>query len=814
MKISYKWLRDYVDVDLSPEQVSEILSNTGLEVEGLEKIETVKGGLQGIVVGEVIECDKHPNADKLSVTKVDIGSGALLSIVCGAPNVAKGQKVPVATIGTTLYSKDDSFQIKKTKLRGELSEGMICAEDELGLGKNHEGIMVLDKSIKPGTPLMEIIKVEEDYVFEIGLTPNRIDGASHFGAARDLAAFINLNKKTIAALPDISSFKPDNTKVYIDIEIEDNKLCTRYSGLTISGVQVSESPEWLQNKIRAIGLTPINNVVDITNFVLFETGQPLHAFDLAKVSGNKVVVKTLAEGTKFKTLDEVERVLGPDDIMICNESEPMCIAGVFGGIDSGVTNKTTDIFLESACFNPVYIRKTSKKHLLNTDASFRFERGTDPEGTLYALKRTAILIKDIAKGTISSEVYDMYPEVVEKKKIHLSVNNINSLIGKVLDKNVILKILNSLDFVIENDEGDSITVLAPTYRIDVTRQADVIEEIIRIYGFNNIDLDNSLTISLSAAEKPDKEFIKNEVSNLLSANGFNEIMCNSLTKADYYKDSEGENSLVFLENPLSNDLGVMRQSLLFGCLETLQYNKNRQNPNLKVYEFGNTYFKASEMTGDVSKDYVQTTQLALMISGKKNVATWSAKEEKSSFFELKAYMNIVFERLGFNMYSLKTKESEWEFFEGGLSYFIKKKKLAEIGIVKNDIIKGFDIDESVFFASIDWDAVLDASKHNTTQFEELPKFPEVDRDLSLLINKEVKFEDIVSIAKNTIQDKLVSVTLFDVFEDAQKLGADKKSYAVNFVFLDKEKTMNDKQIEGMMNKLISGIKKETGAVIR
>ncbi|MCK5028759.1 MAG: phenylalanine--tRNA ligase subunit beta, partial [Bacteroidales bacterium] len=605
MKISYNWVKNYINTDLSVQEVSKILTDTGLEVEGIENFESVKGGLEGLVIGKVVTCAKHPNADKLTVTTVDVGTGEELPIVCGAPNVAEGQKVVVATVGTTLYSGDEEFKIKKAKMRGEPSEGMICAEDEIGLGTSHDGIMVLDESAKIGMPAKEYFNIETDTVFEIGLTPNRIDGASHFGTARDLAAFLSQTQKTELIKPSVDEFKVDNNNLPIEIIVENNEACPRYTGITITNVKVGTSPEWLQNRLKAIGLNPINNLVDISNFVLHETGQPLHFFDADKIEGNKVIIKTLPRGTLFTTFDEEKRELSADDLMICNENNGMCIAGVFGGISSGVSENTKNIFIESAHFNSVFVRKTAKRHDLHTDASFRFERGSDPNITVYALKRAALLIKEIADGKISSEIVDVYPEPVADYKVDLTFHNLKRLIGKEIEKDKVKNILTSLDIKIVSEDDEKLSLEVPTYRVDVLREADVIEEVLRIYGYNNIEISEHVNSSLSYSQKPDKEKVQNTVSDILTANGFNEIMCNSLTKADYYKKLESykPENLVNIVNPLSNDLNVMRQTLLFGGLESVAYNRNRRNQDLKLYEFGNCYNLKNSESENLLKKY-------------------------------------------------------------------------------------------------------------------------------------------------------------------------------------------------------------------
>ena len=711
MKISYNWLKDYIDTDLSVEEVSKILTNTGLEVEGVEHFESVKGGLEGLVIGKVTSCKKHPNADKLSVTKVDIGTGEELAIVCGAPNVAEGQKVVVATVGTTLYSGDEEFTIKKAKMRGEPSEGMICAEDEIGLGTSHDGIMVLEDSAQIGTPAKDYFKIETDTVFEIGLTPNRIDGASHIGTARDLAAFLSQTKKIALKKPSVDAFKVDNHNLHIEIEVEDKNACPRYTGITVSNLKIGPSPEWLQNRIKAIGLNPISNLVDISNFVLHETGQPLHFFDADKIEGNKVIIKTLPEGTPFITLDEEERKLSAEDLMICNENNGMCIAGVFGGIKSGISENTKNVFIESAHFNPVYVRKTAKRHDLHTDASFRYERGSDPNITVYALKRAALLIKEIAGGEISSEIVDIYPDPVQDYKVELTFKNLKRLIGKEIEKKKVKSILESLDIKIVSEDEEKLSLEVPTYRVDVQREADVIEEVLRIYGYNNVEISEHVNSSLSYSQKPDKEKIQNTISDILSANGFNEIMCNSLTKSDYYNNLESykPENLVNIFNPLSNDLNVMRQTLLFGGLESIMYNRNRRNPDLKLYEFGNCYYLNKTDNENPLKKYNEEKHLALFISGNKSEENWIVKEEPTSFFLLKSYVENILERLGIDLNQVNSEEYTSDLISEGLTYSYNSKSVVYFGTLNKKLLKSFDIDTPVYYAEFNWDNVIKQS---------------------------------------------------------------------------------------------------------
>ncbi|MDY6800126.1 MAG: phenylalanine--tRNA ligase subunit beta [Bacteroidota bacterium] len=815
MKISYNWLKNYIETDLPPNEAAKILTNTGLEVEGIELFESVKGGLEGLIIGKVTSCKKHPNADKLSVTTVDIGEGKELPIVCGAPNVAEGQKVVVAKVGTTLYFGDDELKIKKAKIRGEVSEGMICAEDEIGLGTSHEGIMVLENSAKVGTPAHQYFEIETDTVFEIGLTPNRIDGASHIGTARDLSAYLNLKEKTEIKKPSVAHFEIDNNNLPIDIEVENTEACPRYSGITVSNIKVGQSPQWLQNKLKAIGLNPINNLVDISNFVLHETGQPLHFFDADKIEGKKVIIKTLKENSVFTTLDEKERKLSADDLMICNAKEGMCIAGVFGGIKSGVTENTKNIFIESAYFNPVYIRKTAKRHGLHTDASFRFERGADPNNTIYPLKRAALLIKEIAGGEISSDIVDIYPNPVLNNEVTLTFKNLKRLTGKAIDRDIVKKILESLDIKILHEKEELLTLEIPTYRVDVTREADVIEEILRIYGYNNIEITEHVNSSISYSQKPDKEKIQNLISETLTANGFHEIMCNSLTKTEYYTNlkSYPTEHLVPIFNPLSNDLNVMRQTLLFGGLESIAHNINRRNPDLKLYEFGNCYYKKKTESQNPLKKFEETRKTAIFITGNKTPESWVNKQEPTTFFHLKSFVENILEKLGIDLNQMQQNEVRKDIFSDGLTYLVNNKTLVDFGFVNKKILKTFDIDAPVYYAEFNWDNLLKITSKHSIRFTELPKYPEVRRDLALLIDKEVRFNQIKELAYKTEKKLLKQVSLFDVFE-GEKLGTNKKSYAVSFILQDENKTLTDKQIDKIMNNFIRIFEKELSAKIR
>ena len=809
MKISYNWLKQFIKTDWDAEKTGDLLTDLGLEVEGISTYQSIKGGLEGIVVGEVISCEQHSNADKLRVTKVDIGTGEHLQIVCGAPNVAQGQKVPVATIGTTLYDADGGdFKIKKGKIRGEESYGMICAEDELGLGKGHDGIMVLDKDLKPGTPCSDVFNIENDQVFEIGLTPNRSDAMSHFGTARDLKAGLLQQGHNLELIsPSVSDFHIDNRTLKIDSEVEDHKLAPRYCGVTISGLTVAESPTWLQNRLKAIGLTPKNNIVDITNYVLHELGQPLHAFDAIKIKGNKIQVKTLPAGTKFTTLDGVERELHQDDLMVCNADEPMCIAGVLGGLNSGVTEHTTSIFLESAYFNPVSIRKTAKRHALNTDASFRFERGIDPNTTEYALKRAALLIQEIAGGEITSGIEDLYPNKIEDFQVFLSFENTTKLIGQEIPKETIKSILTSLDIKVNSVTEGGLGLTIPAYRTDVQREADIIEEILRVYGYNNIEFSNKLNATMSHASKFDDHKLQNIIANQLIAQGFNEMMANSLTTANYTELSEQINNEhnVQMLNPLSNDLAVMRQSLLFSGLEAISYNINRKQQNLKFFEFGKTYHQ-------YESGYTENKHLSILVTGNRSSESWTNNTNKvSDFFYFKGVIEQLFSRLGVS--KLKTSPIKTDVLSEGISLSLGKTKLVEFGVVKRSILKAFGISQEVLFADINWNNVIEVAKFNKIKFTSINKYPEVKRDFALLLDDKVTFEEIHTVAKQSEKKLLKDISLFDVYQ-GKNLPEGKKSYAVSFTLQDNEKTLTDKQIDKIMSKLQNSFEKQLGAELR
>ena len=821
MNISYNWLKSYINFDLGVNDLAKVLTSLGLEVGSVEEVESVKGGLKGLVVGHVLTRVQHPNADKLSCTTVDVGGEAPLNIVCGAPNVAAGQKVIVATVGTTLYAGEESFTIKKAKIRGELSEGMICAEDEIGLGTSHDGIMVLDSDAVIGTPAAEYFSIESDYMLEVDLTPNRIDAGSHLGVARDLAAYLKQQGNDVNVVwPSIEGFATDNTAYSVKVNVENNEACPRYTGITVSDITVKESPEWLKNRLIAIGMTPINNVVDVTNYVLHECGQPLHAFDGDKVTGNKIVVRTENAGAKFVTLDGVERTLTADDLMICNENEGMCIGGVFGGLHSGVTGQTKRIFLESAYFNPVWIRKTARRHQLSTDSSFRFERGVDPSRTLWALKRAALLIKEVAGGTISSEITDIYPQPVKPSVVEFSVLRAQKLIGKSIAKEEISSILDGLEIKILEDKGDLLLLEIPTYRVDVTREADVVEDVLRIYGYNNVEISGSVKSTLSYVAKPDDSKLKNKVSDMLSSQGFNEIMNNSLTRSGYYEGLETFPSAncVAILNPLSNDLNVMRQTLLFGCLETAVYNQNRRSSNLKLYEFGNCYFFNPASEQDVNKPlepYTEVQHLAILLSGNVADENWNAKEKGLDFYDLKGYVVNLLKKTGISVGSLIAGEiDDSDLIESGMSWLTRSgETLVYFGKVAKKLQKQFDIENAVYYADINWDVLLSEHAKAKVSFTEIARYPEVRRDLALLIDKSVQFTQIEALAYKTERKLLKKVALFDVYE-GNKLPEGKKSYAVSFILQDEDKTLNDKQIEKTMSRLVEVYTQELDAVLR
>ena len=807
MKISYNWIKDFLRIDLPAEKVGELLTDLGLEVEGISAYESVKGGLKGVVVGEVLECTKHPNADKLSLTKVQVGEGVVLPIVCGAPNVAKGQKVAVATIGTTLYDKEgEPFKIKKGKIRGEESHGMICAEDELGLGNSHEGIMVLDSALPVGKPCSEVFSVVSDTVFEIGLTPNRADAMSHLGVARDLRAGLlqqGINKEIIT--PSVTDFFVDNRLLKIDVLVDNKELAPRYCGVSISNVKVAPSPDWLQQRLRAIGITPKNNVVDITNYVLHDLGQPLHAFDALRIAGKKIIVRNAAEGEKFQTLDGVDRSLSAEDLVICDTDKPLCLAGVLGGTNSGVGQDTTHIFLESAYFNPVAIRKTAKRHGISTDASFRFERGINIDDCKYALLRAAIMIKKIAGGEISSDVVDWYPKKQEDFQVFLTYEKIDSLIGQVIPRDVIKSILHSLDIQINSLTEIGMGLTVPSYRVDVERDVDVIEEILRVYGYNNIEFSSKVSASMAHASRYEDFNVQNVIANQLVGQGFYEMMNNSLTSVAYQELSADISAAqtVQILNPLSQDLAVMRQSMLFSGLETIAYNNNRKRTDLSLFEFGKTYHKIGE-------SYTEPKHLSLFLSGNIYPETWNAPQEKTNFYYLKGYVKAIFDRLGIT--DLKETPSQEAIYQEGITLWLGQTAVASLGVLKNNILQHFDIKQQVFYADILWDHLL-ANLSKEVKYREIPKYPEVRRDLALLLDSEVSFETLHSIALQTEKELLKKVALFDVYQ-GDKLPKGKKSYAMSFILQDNNKTLTDKQIDKTMAALVEAFEKQTGAQLR
>ena len=843
MNISYNWLKEYLQFDLSPQETADALTSIGLETGGVEEIQTIKGGLEGLVIGEVLTCAPHPNSDHLHLTTVNLGDGGEpLHIVCGAPNVAAGQKVVVATVGTKLYAGDEEFTIKRSKIRGEESLGMICAEDEIGIGASHDGIMVLPADAKVGTPAKDYFKVKSDFVLEVDITPNRVDAASHFGVARDLAAYLKqAGKPHTLTKPSVEGFAIDKKTGGIDVAVENTEACPRYSGLTIRNITVKESPEWLKNKLLLIGLRPINNIVDITNFVLHETGHPMHAFDVNEIIGNRVVVRTLPDKTKFVTLDEQERELSENDLMICNTENGMCIAGVFGGLKSGVTESTKDVFLESAYFNPTSVRKTARRHGLNTDSSFRFERGADPNNTVYVLKRAAMLIKELAGGEIEGDIRDVYPQPIEKARVALSLQKTASLIGKNIPEETVKSIIKSLEIEIEKESSEDVKEVInhfldifdieqikksdkilhlriPTYRVDVTRDVDVIEDILRIYGYNNVEISDSLKANLSYQTPTDcKHALQTLISEQLTANGFSEIMNNSLTKKSYYDANETFplNHCVALLNPLSNDLGVMRQTLLYGGLESIAYNRNRKNSDLRFYEFGNCYLFDAEKKNDakILAEYSEETRLALWICGKRNAKNWAEAETESSVFELKAHVENILSRLGLTTNALFFENIHNDAFSAAMSVRTRARHIGTWGVVPKKLLKTFDIDADVFFAELHWDNLMKETEKQSVQFAEISKFPAVKRDLALLIDTKTTFAEIEQIARKSEKKLLKEVSLFDVYE-GKNLPEGKKSYAVNFVLQDEEKTLTDKQIDGVMNKIQGNLERELGAQLR
>lgn len=809
MNISYNWLKNYIEINDSPEELAEQLTQLGLETGSIEEFYSIKGGLKGFVIGEVKTCIKHPNADKLSLTTVDIGKSDLLKIVCGAPNVAAGQKVVVATVGTIIYKGLESFEIKKAKIRGEESEGMICAEDEMNLGTSHAGIMVLPADACIGTPASDYFKLENDHIFEIDLTPNRIDAASHIGVARDLSALKNIKYN----MPDISSFKISKKSYSIEVEVADIQACPRYSGICIENIKIGESPEWLKKRLISIGLNPINNIVDITNFVLHETGHPLHAFDGDKIIGNKIIVKTVEEGTDFVTLDGIQRKLTASDLMICNEKYPMCIAGVFGGIESGISDSTNKVFIESACFNPSSVRKTAKYHGISTDSSFRFERGADINMTIFAVKRAAMLIESIGAGIISSEIIDIYPQQAEPIIVAFNYQNCQKLIGKEISKNDINRILKSLEIEIVSCKGHDLMLKIPSYRVDVCREADVIEDILRIYGYNNVEIPEKISISVNNTIKPDKDKIVNSISDLLISQGFYEIVCNSLISNKYFTENE-KNELVSLFNPLSNDLSTLRPSPVYGGLESIAFNINRKNQDIKFFEFGRTYHTVHDIKdiSDIDK-YHESKFLALWITGKRNQQNWNLKDNPTDFYLLKSYLEMILTKLGLHTKKFDIDINSDKNFEFELVYKYKNDIICHTGLLNKAITDKFNIDQDIFYAEINWDFLYENIKTNEFIYKQVSKFPKVKRDLALLIDSGVTYRTLTEIAYKTEPSYISDINLFDVYS-GKNLEAGKVSYALSFILEDTEKTMTDSQIDKIMNNLIVAYQKELNAKIR
>ena len=820
MNISYKWLKEYVDFDLTPQHVAEALTSCGLEVGGLEEVQIIRGGLKGLYVGKVLTCEPHPNSDHLHITTVDLGKGEPQQIVCGAHNVAANQKVIVADLGCVLYDGDKEFVIKRSKLRGVESLGMICAEDEIGVGTSHDGIIVLPEDAPIGMPAAEYYNLESDWVIEVDITANRSDALSHYGVARDLYAWLKQNNyQTELHKPNCDAFEVDNESLTIDVEVKNTEACKRYACVSISNCEVKESPEWLQNKLKIVGIRPINNIVDITNYIMMAYGQPMHCFDADMVSGHKIVVTTQPEGTKFITLDGEEHSLSERDLSICNANEAMCIAGIFGGKGSGTYENTRNIVLESAYFHPTWIRKSARRHGLSTDASYRFERGIDPNGQVYALKQAAILCKELAGGQVSMQIKDVYPEPIEGSKVVLTYDYVNSLIGKEIGKDTIKSIVSSLDMKIEAENENQIEILVPAYRVDVKRPCDVVEDILRIYGYNNVEIPLQLkgTLTIPTDEDRNRKYI-NLISEQLVGGGFNEILNNSLTKVSYYKDLNcyTEETTVKILNPLSADLGVMRQTLLFGGLESIVRNANRKNSNLRFFEFGNCYhYDESKKEADkLIKAYTQDQHLGLWVTGKRVENSWAHPNEDASFYELKAYVENILVRLGLSLQTVTLAKGENNIFEDSISIVTKAGKIiAELGVVAYKLTKNMGITNEVFFADIYWDNLLKAVKKHVVEYKEISKYPAVSRDLALLVDKTVEFEQIKEIAYSTEKKLLKAVELFDVYE-GKNLPEGKKSYAVNFILQDEQKTLNDKQIDLIMNKLIDNLTKRLNAELR
>ena len=820
MNISFKWLKNYADIDLSAEQVATLLTDIGLEVEGFEKVETIRGGLEGVVVGQVLTCEDHPDSDHLHITTVDVGAEAPLNIVCGAANCRQGLKVMCATVGAVLYPVDatEGFKIKRSKIRGVESLGMLCAEDELGIGSSHAGIIELPEDAVVGTPAREYYNIEDDYLIAIGLTPNRVDAASHIGVARDIVAYLkSQGQRAELRMPSVEEFAVDNNDLKIDVEVVNTEACPRYSGVTVKGCKIAPSPDWMQNYLRAAGINPKNNLVDITNFVLFELGQPLHAFDASKIDGGKIVVRNCEEGTLFVTLDGVERKLSAADLMICSAERPMCLAGVYGGLDSGVSETTTDIFIESAYFNPVSVRKSAKRHGLNTDSSFRFERGVDPNMQVYALKRAALLFKELAGGTISSEITDLYPVKVEPFRFDFSLSRAKMLIGKDIADETIKGIIAALDVVIEKEENGVLSVAVPPYRVDVQREADLVEDVLRIYGYNNVEIPEHVNSTLSYVQKPDKNRLVNMVSDMLTARGYTEIMSNSLTKAAYYDGLEcykAENCVKIL-NPLSADLNVMRQTLAFNVLEAVALNINHKNSDLKLYEVGNCYYYNAEAATEENPlaAYSENYRLAIAVTGNDSAPSWNCKSTPTSFFTLRASVELLLKRFGLNIYDLKCESCNFDIFGDAICLYINNKPLIWMGQISSKLCKTMGIKQDVFFAEIDFDLLVKATRKHKITVTELSKYPEVKRDLALLVDKNVNFSALRAIAFATERKLLKSVALFDVYE-GDKLPEGKKSYALSFILEDKSQTLTDKAIERTMANLQGAFEKQCGATIR
>lgn len=820
MNISYKWLKEYVDFNLTPQEVCDALTSEGLEVDALEEVQSIRGGLKGLYVGQVLTCEPHPNSDHLHVTTVDLGKGEASQIVCGAPNVAAGQKVIVADLGCVLYDGDKEFVIKKSKLRGVESNGMICAEDEIGVGTSHDGIIVLPEDAKVGTPAAEYYNLESDWLIEVDITANRADALSHWGVARDLYAWLKQNGyETSLHRPSDEGFAVDNEDLPIDVEIVNTDACQRYACVSITGCEVKESPEWLKNKLTTIGLRPINNIVDITNYVMMAYGQPLHCFDADMVKGHKIVVKTMPEGTPFITLDGEEHKLSDRDLAICNAEEPMCIAGVFGGKGSGTYDTTRNVVLESAYFHPTWIRKSARRHGLSTDASFRFERGIDPNGTIYALKQAAILCKELAGGKVSMQIKDVYPKKIENFKVDLKYSYVNQLIGKELPVETIKNIVTSLEMVVLNEDAEGLLLEVPAYRVDVQRPCDVVEDILRVYGYNNVEIPSQLKSSLVIKGDEDiKHRLANLVGEQLLGCGFNEILNNSLTKGAYYEglNSYPESNLVKIFNPLSSDLNVMRQTLLFGGLESVAHNINRKNPNLKFFERGNVYTFTPEKQNvdNPMAAYKEENMIALWVTGKRVSGSWAHADESSTFFELKAYVMNILSRIGLPFGMIVFKDSESDIFSKATVIENRGgKKFVEMGLVSKKILKSAGIDQEVYYAELNWTALMKAIKKQKVEYVEISKYPSVSRDLALLLDKGVEFARVEQIAYQSEKKLLKKVELFDVYE-GKNLPEGKKSYAVNFILQDEQKTLNDKQIDAIMNKIIANLKKELGAELR